>query len=258
MKTINIPFQKFYTREYNKTQIFLHHTVSPNKLHGRGIDGDIKHWNNQSYNIGTYCIIDSDGVVYQLFDHDKWSNHLGLKKLTFDKYDIPYYKLDKTSIGIELDNLGPLMLTDKGFTSVAYPHHFYVPEHRVIDYGEEGFRGYRFYEAYTEEQINSLAATLKTLTDIYPIPKHYNDSMWDLSTEALRGVSGIWTHTSVREDKSDCHPDPKLIKMLKTLKEKPKYTPPAPKPLVYTKEYMQKREFINTLSEVGWGKKIYK
>ena len=259
MNTINVPFQKFFTREYIKTQIYIHHTVSPNKLHGRGIKGDVSHWNKQSFNLGTYCIIDSDGKVYQLFNHSKWSNHLGLKKATFNSYNIPYYKLDKTSIGIELDNLGPLIWTKKGYTSYAYPNSFYVPNDRVIDYGEKGFRGHRFYEAYTEEQIHSLKTLLLELTSIYDIPNHYNEDMWDVSLNALKGVPGIWTHTSVRKDKSDCAPQKELIEMLKNLEEKPIHINPIPKvPLVFTKKYLDEKELINTLSEFGWGKKIIK
>ena len=254
MTTINIPFQKFFTREYKKTQIYIHHTVSPNRLHGRGPLGDIQHWNNQSYNLGTYTIIDSDGTVYELFPHTKWSNHLGLKKSTFKKYNIPYYKLDKTSIGIELDNLGPLLLTSKGFTSAVYPDKFYVPNDRVVDYGPEGYKGYRYYEAYTSAQIESLRLLLSSLTDFHNIPKHYNEDMWDMSLEALSGVSGIFTHTSVREDKSDCHPDPKLIQMLKELKPKPIYIPPTPIKLIET-DYTK---LINSLSKKGWGKNIFK
>lgn len=257
MKTIDIPFQKYFTKEYKKTQIYLHHTVSPNKLHNRGPQGDIQHWNNQSYNLGTYIIIDSDGTVYQLFSSNKWSNHLGLKKSTFDKYKIPYYKLDKTSIGIELDNLGPLLWTKKGYTSFAYPDIFYVPKDRVIDYGTKGYRGHRFYEAYAQSQIESLEAILRALTDVYNIPKHYNETMWEMSLEALSGVSGIWTHTSVRSDKSDCHPDPKLITMLKDLKPKPVKPTPVGKPLIYTKKDKDHKKLINNLSQLGWNKNIY-
>lgn len=258
MKTINIPFQKFFTRHYRKTQIFIHHTVSPNKLQkGRGVQGDVDHWNNQTYNLGTYCIIDSDGVVYQLFDHKAWSNHLGLKKSTFDSYNIPYYKLDKTSIGIELDNLGPLIWTKKGYTSHAYPGLFYVPKNRVIDYGVKGYRGHRFYEAYTPEQIESLRFLLGSLTDEYSIPKHYNETMWEVSKEALSGVSGIWSHTSVRSDKSDVHPDSKLIAMLKDLKEKPKEPTPQGKQLIFTQKGKDHEKLINDLANQMGLKNIY-
>ena len=48
---------------------------------------------------------------------------------------------------------------------------------------------------------------------------HYNEEMWDLSERALNGDKGVWTHVSFRKpsDKQDCHPDPNLISMLRTI-----------------------------------------
>jgi len=52
----------------------------------------------------------------------------------------------------------------------------------------------------------------------YKIPLDYNPTMFDVSQEALSGKAGIWSHTSFRKDKSDIHPQPELIQMLKSLK----------------------------------------
>jgi hypothetical protein len=41
--------------------------------------------------------------------------------------------------------------------------------------------------------------------------------MWDLSNDALAGKKGVYTHVSFRTDKSDMHPQPELIEMLKNL-----------------------------------------
>ena len=54
----------------------------------------------------------------------------------------------------------------------------------------------------------------------YSIPLSYNENMWDIAVEALSGEKGVWTHASYRSDKSDCHPQPELIEMLKSLNEK--------------------------------------
>jgi hypothetical protein len=256
MKTIIIPFQKYFKKEYKKTQIYIHHTVSPNKLQNRGPEGDVAHWNNQSYNLGTYCIIDSDGTVYELFNPKYWSNHLGIKKSVFANHNVIYQKLDNTSIGIEIDSLGPLVWTKKGYSSYAYPGHFNVPNDRVIDYGEKGFRGHRFYEAYTLEQIESLRLLLSSLTDDNNIPKHYNSTMWEVSKEALKGVPGIWSHTSVRSDKSDCHPQPELIAMLNVLQPKPVISLPIGKPLIFTEKNNQVINTNNFLSQAGWRQNI--
>ena len=41
--------------------------------------------------------------------------------------------------------------------------------------------------------------------------------MWEVSAEALKGKQGVWSHTSFRFDKSDIHPQPEIIEMLKSL-----------------------------------------
>jgi hypothetical protein len=51
----------------------------------------------------------------------------------------------------------------------------------------------------------------------YNIPLTYNDDIWDVCPRALKGESGVFTHNSVRFDKVDVSPQPKLIKMLKSL-----------------------------------------
>ncbi len=51
----------------------------------------------------------------------------------------------------------------------------------------------------------------------YNIPLTYNADIWDITPRALRGEAGVFTHNSVRTDKVDVYPHPKLIQMLKSL-----------------------------------------
>ena len=51
----------------------------------------------------------------------------------------------------------------------------------------------------------------------YNIPLTYNEDIWDVTTRALKGDAGVFTHNSVRYDKIDVTPQPKLIEMLKSL-----------------------------------------
>ncbi len=84
-------------------------------------------------------------------------------------------------------------------------------------YYEEGYRGYKYFPKYTEKQIASLKKLLLYWCDRYDIPTTYNEDIWDINKRALSGERGIFLHTSFRDDKSDLHPDPALIKMLKSL-----------------------------------------
>ncbi|MFW6226355.1 MAG: peptidase C14 caspase catalytic subunit P20, partial [bacterium] len=87
----------------------------------------------------------------------------------------------------------------------------------VVHY-PNGYRGYYYYEKYTDDQIKTTGELLLYWNKTYDIPLDYNDNMWEVNDDALGGKRGIWSHTSYRNDKSDVHPQPELIEMLKTLK----------------------------------------
>jgi hypothetical protein len=53
--------------------------------------------------------------------------------------------------------------------------------------------------------------------DKYNIPLKYNEDIWDVTSRALKGEPGVYTHNSVRTDKVDIYPHPKMIAMLKSL-----------------------------------------
>ncbi|WP_157969171.1 hypothetical protein [Chryseobacterium piscium] len=55
------------------------------------------------------------------------------------------------------------------------------------------------------------------MNEKHKIPLTYQEEMWVVNRKALAGTHGVWLHTSVSRDKSDCHPQPELIAMLKSL-----------------------------------------
>lgn len=219
------PTNQYYQYETEKSQIVIHHTVS-----GDSVSGDIKWWEQTESRIATCIIIARDGTIHTLFKSENWAHHLGVRIKVFDSIGVKrkYRKSSKTgrlfvsnnielnegSIGVELDSWGGLKkVGDKFYTAATNKE---ISSDKVVDYGEE-IRGYRYYEKYTEEQIYSLKFLLKYWNDKYEIPLDYKEDMWDLSKGALTGEPGVWTHTSYRPDKSDCHPQTELIEMLKSL-----------------------------------------
>jgi hypothetical protein len=70
---------------------------------------------------------------------------------------------------------------------------------------------------YTDAQIESTRQLLVYLCDQYKIPKDYQSIIFDIDKRALRGEAGIFTHNSVRKDKSDIYPCPRMIAMLENL-----------------------------------------
>ena len=91
-----------------------------------------------------------------------------------------------------------------------------VPIEEVTTY-DYPFRGIRYYQKYTDKQLESLKFLLQYLCETYKIPKTYIPEMWEISKSALRGDKGIFTHVSYRKDKSDCHPQKELVEFLKSI-----------------------------------------
>jgi hypothetical protein len=235
VKAVDFPVEKYYPNEYPKKQIVLHHTVSNNN----SIQGDVDHWLSLSGRIATCIIVGGDGIANQCFSSKYWAHHLGVKatylqEQGYTDWSTRNVELNKGSIAIEIDNWGALVLgddTDKqfGFKDDGTPNIVHTLKNKyyaaygnavVVDVQEypNGFRGYNFYEKYTIEQIKTVGELLLLWHLKYGIPLDYNESMWDISKDALNGKSGVWTHVSYWPPKSDCHPQPELIEMLKTLK----------------------------------------
>ena len=212
---VDVPWTKYYKVEHPKNQIVLHHTVS-----GPGIEGDLATWRNFTDHIATCVIIERDGKINRLFSSKYWGFHLGANNR----------RLDQQSIAIELDSWGPLIKGDGKLyrfsatrqivTEVDKFYNIYGFKVNVpyIHYPDK-FRGYEYFEAYTFEQLWSVGQLILLWRNHYGIPVNYNEDMWDVSQRALSGTPGIWSHTSYRRpsDKQDAHPQPELIKMLKTL-----------------------------------------
>lgn len=207
---VDFPADQYVAEEKPKTQIVIHHTVS-----GPGAENDIAYWRSTTDRIGTCVIIDNKGVPFQCFSSKYYAYHLGLKESHFKAQGLPYLRLDPTTIGVEIDAYGGLTKKDGKWLTV-YGNE--IPVARVQEYTTP-FMGFCAYERYTVEQIETLRQLLLYWADRYGIPLDYHEDMWDVSKDALSGVPGIYTHVSYRgSSKSDCHPQPELITMLKGLK----------------------------------------
>ena len=211
--TVDFPDDQYIRETTDKKQLVLHHTVS-----GQGVNGDIAWWRSTADRVGTAIIIGHDGKIYQCFSSKYWAHHLGLKK-TNNK------ALNMASIGIEIDAWGGLVRTNRlwypakwNATLKKFVGNTFVNPITNVQVYEQGFRGFYGFEKYTDAQIEAVRELLVFWNERYKIPLDYKVDMWDISNKALAGESGVWTHVSFRPDKSDCHPQPELIQMLKSLK----------------------------------------
>lgn len=191
--------QYFKDKQY-KNQIVLHHTA------GSGNAANVIHgWNFNVEKVGVAYVIDSFGQVYKAFEPQYWAYHLGLR----NGYNIP---LNKGSIGIEICNWGQLILKDGKYYNYINKE---VPVTEVVKIPK--FRGFEYYHKYSDVQIATLKELMLSLGKQFSIPLKYNNKIWDINADALKGNPGVYTHVSYRSDKNDCSPQENLITMLKTL-----------------------------------------
>lgn len=192
----------------DKKQIYLHHTAG-----GPDAVAVAKYFNNKEGKVATAFIIGARGTIVQCFSSKNWAYHLGLKQDIFTEAGVSYKSLDKISVGIEICNYGPLTKRNG---------YYYNYVGGKVDYTEvttldKKYKGYIYWQSYTDAQIESTRQLLVYLCDTYNIPCTYFATIFDIDKRALRGESGIFTHNSVRKDKSDIYPCPRMITMLESL-----------------------------------------
>ena len=214
-----------FVRDYGKIEprgFFIHHTAGWSNPYNT-----INNWNGDKRGrVATqYCIGGSDirgreskdGVVVECFPNNYLGWHLG---------KVGKFAISKFSGGVELNNFG--YLKEKSGKLYNYIGREVTDEY-VCDLGYE-FRGYRYWHAYTDKQIESLRLLLIHLKRTYPkmdlengIPKLLKEGMhpkdaFEFNEDAYYAKQfGLWSHTSVRKDKFDCFPQQELVDMLTNL-----------------------------------------
>lgn len=208
-----------------KDTIYLHHTAG---LHRP--DYTIGWWNRDnkpgklrrvatSFVIGRRSLKGNgtfDGATYRAFNEIYWAHHLGTK-LAINK------SLNQKSIGIEICSLGHLTKASDGtFYFQGKNNRIVVPDTEVCSLDNE-WRGYKYFQKYTDKQIKECERLILTMAKIFEIPLKnivYDRSWFAINEKAIKGEAGLWTHCNVRKDKTDCFPQPEFIEMLNGLHAK--------------------------------------
>jgi N-acetyl-anhydromuramyl-L-alanine amidase AmpD len=218
MTNINRDFRltsdKYFQDIVAKTQVYIHHTVGGSAL------STFRYWQSQSNRVATAYIIERDGTIYEVFDPHFWAWHLGLKTNTNSV-------ANKQSIGIELGSEGALRsgkeLNDKLGSKKFDENYLYAFDIDVAPftnakklyhisekdkYWQGSFRGYNYFDAYDDAQLDSLYSLVCDLCNQFNIPKklipNVDKNVFDPSL--ITGFSGVLTHCNVRQDKTDVHP----------------------------------------------------
>ncbi len=200
--------KQYFQEEHPKKQIYLHHTAgNSNALQV------FKDWESNSVQIGTFVVIAGNGQIVQGFSSKHWAYHLGIKSEIFSRNNLPYISLDKISIGIEICNWGYLTERNGKFYNYV-DKEIPLNEVTILDVP---YKGYLAWHKYTDAQIESVRKLLIYLSETYKIDIKYKEDIWNVTKRALSGENGLFTHNSVRKDKTDVYPCPRLIQMLKSL-----------------------------------------
>jgi N-acetyl-anhydromuramyl-L-alanine amidase AmpD len=203
-----LPESQFISENTDKKQIYLHHTAG-----NKNPIATIKGWEANKERVATAFVIGYEGTIAQAFSSREWAWHLGVKDSVFKGQKLPYKNLDKYSIGIELTNWAYLVEKDGKY----YNYVGGVVDKSEVTWLNKPFKNHKTWHKYSDKQIESLRELLLYLGETYGISLKYNDDIFSLNTRALKGENGLYTHNSVRVDKSDVYPCPRLIKMLKGL-----------------------------------------
>lgn len=195
-----------------KKQIVLHGTAGSFRP-----DYVVQGWASDPTRVGTHYVIggkgstDSswDGKIIQAVPDDKAIFHLGVKGAVNTNN-----VLDKSSIGIELCNWGPLTKSTSGeyltYVNKAVP--LAQVSRLVLPY-----RGYSFYHAITDAQIESLRQLILSLCSKHNIVlekgKKFGAIDFEFDPERA-SKQPITFHSAYREDKWDLPPQASLITML--------------------------------------------
>lgn len=175
----------FYNTEFNKRQIVIGNSFSEKDYH-------IKGWKTRmggSYKKTSTFTIFKNGQVHQHFDPAMYSDFLENKSI------------DKKIISIVLENNGWLqkdLITDEYFTWVGNIYN------KSKDVFEKRWRGFTYWEPYTEKQIKSCAKLVNYLCERYDIPK--NCVGHNTYIDGIEYFEGVTYRSNYHKDSTDLNP----------------------------------------------------
>jgi N-acetyl-anhydromuramyl-L-alanine amidase AmpD len=191
-RTMRLGPEHYVDVEYHKDLIVLHHTVGGTAM------STFDWWRKEDppRRAVSPLMIEKTGKIYELFDHNYWAYHLKMPGTRGVH--------DKRSIGIGIVTEGPL----KEFEGRLYCFDRISPRTEFkgdfYDHGSN-WRGSRYYDAYSEKQIDALISLIDYLCEVYGIPRRTPADHLSYNPD-LREYKGIIGHHHVRADKSDIHP----------------------------------------------------
>jgi N-acetyl-anhydromuramyl-L-alanine amidase AmpD len=193
-KTCRLPEGCYFPKKYPKDLVLIHFTA------GSSVDGAINFWKGNKNGVSTPYIIGKDGSVFETYDPEYWSYHLGVKGT---------WAHDRRSVAIEMVNIGPLR--KKGDYLYSWPNAFtqkYCHVDEKDKYVAESYRGFDYYAAFPEIQVQSLKALVGDIKVRFGIkgdlPPKEKRGQFDLDFAGK--CTGVIDHSAFRSDKFDIGP----------------------------------------------------
>lgn len=217
-------------KDKSKYCIVLHHTA------GHAAEGDstiqtAQYWSGRTDNVSTHAVIGKDGYVDILYPDDRQGNHTGAGN-------------NANCLGIEIGALGYCEEIDGEIRTIVAnkvlplndgTNMGYAPA--VDKFGNEiSYKGYKYYQAYTQAAIDATISLCKTYLLENDIAYSYDYDVLFPSAEQGRpggaiynrwkgGEPGIYTHNSMKgQAKWDIFPQYEMIVALRNLALDPQIT----------------------------------
>lgn len=199
IKDFRLPDNQYNKGNFKKTGICVHHTA------GGSAKSTFNWWEEDLRKIGTAYIIDHDGSLLEVFEPESWAWQFGLNWGDPDRINF-----ERRYIGIELASEGTLIKKNgKYYCYGRIDSDYEKPKDEVFDAGKD-YRGYRYFDRYEPEQIETLTELINHLCDKFGIARKMLANPLQYYGKEIKDFEGIIGHVNVRKDKTDPAPMPEL------------------------------------------------
>jgi N-acetylmuramoyl-L-alanine amidase len=186
----------YFEEETEKRKIILHFTMGYLK-------GDIAKLTHE--HVSVPYVVGRNGNIYNLFASKFWSYHLGPGTMGGNT------PMSKECIGIEISNIGPLLLSGTNLVTTYGKDDVYcsLDDTQFYTKLKTKYRGYEYFASYTDAQYKTVLQLIKFLCAKYDLPKNtlaeavrYNI----MTATDFTKFKGILSHVNCRTDKVDIGP----------------------------------------------------
>jgi N-acetyl-anhydromuramyl-L-alanine amidase AmpD len=186
----------YYKKVFTKQRIVLHFTMGY-------VKGDIATLSTPGNHISTPFVIARSGDIYNLWDSQYWSYHLGPGAAGGNT------AMSQSSIGIEISNIGPLRRKGNNLVTTYGNTDVYCGLQENQFFEQHKYRKYEYYASFTDAQYKSVISLLRFLTTKYLIPRQFlpeSERYNNLTNAKATASTGILSHVNFRKDKTDIGP----------------------------------------------------